>query len=441
MLNPWIPQAKKDGLSNKQAAFLAYTGREAMYGGAAGGGKSVALLMAALQHVEDPAYHALILRRTYKQLAKADSIMATSHEWLAGKARWNGDDYKWTFPSGATLEFGHMENEKAVYNYQGASWHFVAYDELTQFVETMYTYLFSRQRRQVGVQIPIRMRAASNPGGVGHHWVKKRFVEAGSCNPNRQFIPAKLTDNANIDQADYVRSLDELDPVTKAQLLAGDWDALPSGRFRRDTLDRFRYQIVNKQFDQGGEYVYGSRRCLCSNCWVFLTVDPAATAEGVRKRGDPDYTVISVWAVTPDRCLLWIDCIRFRLEIPDIVPQIQAVYGQYRPHFVGIEAVASNRGVLQLAMRTGMVVREVSPRGLDKLVRATPAMVLSESGRLWLPADRTHWLDEVITELLLFSGSGETHDDIVDTCSYACALMDEFQSDDARPFVLTGRAW
>jgi hypothetical protein len=118
--NPWVPDAVKEGLFAKQVEFLCYEGREALYGGAAGGGKSVALLVAALQFVEEPGYSALILRRTYKQLSKADSILAKAKEWLHGPrptrpgARcWNGDEHKFTFPSGATLEFGHMEHENA----------------------------------------------------------------------------------------------------------------------------------------------------------------------------------------------------------------------------------------------------------------------------------------------------------------------------------------
>lgn len=430
-------------LSGKQAAFLAFSGREAFYGGAAGGGKSWALLMAALQHVDDPRYRALILRRTYKQMSKADSIMSTSQEWLSGKAKWNGEAHKWTFPSGATLEFGHMEHAKSIFDYQGAAWHYVGYDELTQFHEAMYTYLFSRQRRRKASHIPTRMRSAGNPGGVGHVWVKARFIADATRAAGRLFVPAKLHDNLGIDVEDYLPGFAQLDPVTRAQLLEGNWDAIPSGRFKREALDAHRYRVVDEGFGQGGAYLFpGGRRVQRDDCWVFLTCDPAATAEGIRKTGDPDYTVVAAWAVTPSMDLLWLDCHRFRLEIPDVVPQIRSVYARHGPRFVAIEAVASNRGVLQLAQRTGMVVREVSPKGADKIVRAAPAMILSGAGRLWLPA-RAHWLDDAVTELLLFTGDGKTHDDQVDALSYACDLMQEFdgQASDARPMALSGRGW
>src|SRR6185503_17911918 len=84
--NPWIPRCIKDGLFPKQIEFLCFEGREALYGGSAGGGKSVCILAAALQFIDEPGYSALIMRRTHKQLAKADSILAKSKEWLWGKA-------------------------------------------------------------------------------------------------------------------------------------------------------------------------------------------------------------------------------------------------------------------------------------------------------------------------------------------------------------------
>src|SRR5712664_1987346 len=96
-----------------QTAFLLLECREAMYGGAAGGGKSDALLMAALQYVDVPSYATLILRRTFKQLSLPDAIMARSKDWLKGTgASWNEQRKQWVFPSGATLTFGHMQHEE-----------------------------------------------------------------------------------------------------------------------------------------------------------------------------------------------------------------------------------------------------------------------------------------------------------------------------------------
>jgi predicted phage terminase large subunit-like protein len=97
-------------------------------------------------------------------------------------ARWNDNDHRWTFPSGATLTFAHLQHEDDKYNYQGAAFQFIGFDELTQFTETQYTYLFSRMPAPEDAlhdgplgQVPLRIRAASNPGGPGHDWVKQRF--------------------------------------------------------------------------------------------------------------------------------------------------------------------------------------------------------------------------------------------------------------------------
>jgi hypothetical protein len=206
----------------KQAEFIALTDREALYGGAAGGGKSDALLMGALQHVHVPGYSALILRKTFRDLNQPDAIMARSKEWLRGTdAVWNDRDKRWTFPSGATLTFGYLDTEDDVYQYQGAAFQFIGFDELTQFPERPYRYLFSRLRRVKGVDLPLRMRAATNPGGIGHEWVRRRFIDPGD--PARPFVPAKLVDNPSLDAEDYRASLAELDSTTRQQLEHGVW--------------------------------------------------------------------------------------------------------------------------------------------------------------------------------------------------------------------------
>ena len=113
----------------KQLAFLLLPCREAFYGGSAGGGKSAALLMAALQYIDHPGYAALILRRTYADLALPGALMDRAHEWLGGSAaRWNSAEHSWTFPSGATLTFGYLEMEIHKFRYQSAEFQFCAFD-------------------------------------------------------------------------------------------------------------------------------------------------------------------------------------------------------------------------------------------------------------------------------------------------------------------------
>lgn len=418
--NPFLPDSIKTGMTPKQVEFLCYEGREALYGGAAGGGKSVALLAAALQFVDEPGYSALILRRTYKQLAKADSILSKAKEWLIGRkgVRWNGDEKKFTFPRGTTLEFGHMEHEDSKIDYQGGAWAFVGADEATQFTGSMLAYPRTRQRRPKGSRIPIRWRGGSNPGGIGHEYVKARYVD---CAPtvDRQFFPATIEDNPHIDQADYVQQLVEsgIDPITLAQLLRGDWNAYHGGRFKREWFRRWGRHPVNgfELLDAGT----GLWKFHESFRVIFQTCDPAASA---KRRAD--YTVLSTWGITRDHQLVWLDCERWQLEIPDIPARILASYKRHKPEFVAIEAVAANSAVYQHCRRLPMVVRRVSPLGEDKLVRATGAMNLAHDGRLYLPV-ASGWLDEAESELVRFTGDEkvDAHDDIVDTLSYAAQVL------------------
>lgn len=252
----------------KQREFLDLTCGEALYGGAAGGGKSDALLMAALQYVDQPGYAALLLRRTFADLALPGALMDRADTWLRGtSAHWNSMEHTWTFPSGATLTFGYLETETSKYRYQSAEFQFVGFDELTQFSETQYTYLFSRLRRLTGSEIPIRMRAASNPGGVGHEWVKSRFVSTESS-ADRVFVPARLHENPHVDQAAYLDALERLDDVTKAQLLEGNWDVTPAGayfsHFSRETSVRDIDPVPNWKTARTIDFGYHHPACL----WV-----------------------------------------------------------------------------------------------------------------------------------------------------------------------------
>ena len=220
----------------RQAEFLKLDCLEALYGGAAGGGKSDALLMAALQYVSVPNYAALVLRRTYADLSLPGAIMDRAKEWLIPRGiDWNDKEKRFTFPSGATLTFGYLDTSRDRFRYQGAELQFIGLDELTQWGETDYRYLLSRLRRLEGSQIPIRARAASNPGGQGHAWVKKRFVDPGS---GRAFVPATLNDNPHLDAVAYRASLAQLDSQTRRQLEHGEWVQDASGLVYRFDCER-----------------------------------------------------------------------------------------------------------------------------------------------------------------------------------------------------------
>jgi phage terminase large subunit-like protein len=256
----------------RQLVFLAVHTPQVLYGGAAGGGKSAALLAAALQYAEHPGYSALLIRRTFADLAQPGALITRSQEWLGGTAaRWDSSGHRWTFPSGATLTFGYLDSLRDKFRYQSAEFQFIGFDEATQFVESDYTYLFSRLRRLASSNVPLRMRAASNPGGIGHEWVRRRFVDPSTRDHDAAFIPAALADNPHLDQASYIASLSRLDPVTRRQLLSGDWTARQSGgMFRREWL-----RVFPADADLG-------RSVAESRSWDLAATEDGAHTVGVR---------------------------------------------------------------------------------------------------------------------------------------------------------------
>lgn len=214
--------------TEKQAEFLALDHFEALYGGAAGGGKSSALLMAALQYVHVPGYAALILRRQFTDLKQPGALMDRAESWLRDTdAIKREGGVRWDFPGGGSLVFGHALNLSEIKEqFSSAEFQFIGIDELTQgWSEEEYRFLLSRIRRPSGrarlASVPLRMRAATNPGGSGSAWVKRRFVEPGST--DRPFVAARLEHNPHIDAESYRRALAELDETTRAQLERGEW--------------------------------------------------------------------------------------------------------------------------------------------------------------------------------------------------------------------------
>lgn len=223
--NKYIPESHRNPFDN-QIDFLTYQSEELLYGGQAGGGKSDALLMAALQYVDQKDYSALLLRRTYQDLSQPNAIMDRAKKWLhpytsTGEVHWSEKTKTFTFPSGSTLSFGYLAHDNDLDQYQGSELQFVGFDELTQFTEKQYTYLHSRLRKLKKSDIPIRMRAGTNPGGRGHNWVKKRFILG-----DVPFIPSSFEDNIYLDTEEYTKSLMKLDELTRRQLMDGDWDAV-----------------------------------------------------------------------------------------------------------------------------------------------------------------------------------------------------------------------
>ena len=235
----WSPQPR-------QAAFMARPEDEALYGGAAGGGKSDALVMEALRQIHLPCYKGLILRKTYPQLAELVDKSLRYYPLVCPSASYNASSHVWRFPSGAKIVFGSLQHPKDKFNYQGQAYDFIAFDELTQFTWEEYAYLFSRNRPN-GAGTRCYVRATANPGGVGHGWVKERFITPATPmntmweavkirypdgreevrHKSRIFVPSSVFDNTALlaNDPDYITRLASLPEAERKALLYGDWDS------------------------------------------------------------------------------------------------------------------------------------------------------------------------------------------------------------------------
>lgn len=249
----WRPQPRQ--LSFLKACGLSYAYDKAAtnkplakvigYGGAAGGGKSDALLgIAFLAAFRYPKCNIGYFRREYPQLEGPGGAIMRSQQLFSGIAKWNGSQLRWTFPTGAILEFCHCKNEADMYNYQSQQFDIILFDEGTQFTRTIYRFMLTRNRATVDGGFTPFIAIGTNPGNVGHVWFKDEFVDIGTpeipheveVEPGKfethVFIPAKLADNQILETRDpgYRKSLEAQAEDIRRMMLDGDFD-VAQGRY------------------------------------------------------------------------------------------------------------------------------------------------------------------------------------------------------------------
>ena len=255
-----------------QTDFLAASEREVLYGGSAGGGKSFGLLADPLRYFSNPNFNGLILRRTNDELRELIWKSRELYPRAYPGAKWQEKKSQWVFPSGAKLWMTFLERDEDCLRYQGLSFSYIAFDELTQH-PTPFAWNYMRSRlRTTDPDLPIFMRATTNPGGPGHGWVKRMFIDPAPAGKSfaatnidtgdtleypaghekegqplfqRRFIPASLKDNPYLQQGgQYEANLLSLPEMQRRQLLEGDWNiadgaAFPEFRTPIHTMEPF----------------------------------------------------------------------------------------------------------------------------------------------------------------------------------------------------------
>ncbi len=265
-----------------QTEFLAAPETDVLYGGAAGGGKSYAMLVDPLRYAHRAAHRALILRRSMPELRELIDKSRELYPRAFPGSKFREVEKIWNFPSGAKIEFGFLERDADVYRYQGQAYSWIGFDEITHLAtEFSWNYLASRLRT-TDSEITPYMRCTANPGGVGSSWVKKRYVNPSVPNESftgddgltRKFIPARLADNPFLaEDGRYEQMLNALPPVQRKQLLEGNWDVTEGAAFSEFEIDTH----VITPFDipihwervKGIDYGYASE----SAC-VWAAIDP-----------------------------------------------------------------------------------------------------------------------------------------------------------------------
>ncbi|HEV2590636.1 MAG TPA: phage terminase large subunit [Gaiellaceae bacterium] len=407
-----------------QEAFLMLSAYEAFYGGAAGGGKTAALLMSALQYADVPGYHALLLRPSLTELALPGNLIDLSHDWLAAtKASWNAEMNQWRFPGrtrsgagGATLTFGYLRDDGDVARYAGTSFSYLGFDELTRFPELHYRRMQRVLRQPTGMQrgdpapdgtcladVPARLRAASNPGLDHHEWVRARFVDPNTRPDDVVYLPCRRTDNPHLDHDAYSKSLVDLPAAERERLMNGNWDIANDGElFKRDW-----FSIIEPAD------VPAATKAV--RYWDLAATEPSAG------NPNPDWTVGLRLDLHPETGVFYItDIVRVR-EAAGAIEELVAATAEADGPAVQIvieqEGGSSGKAVTDRYhshILRGYASSSDRPSGA-KDVRARPVAAAAENGLLRLARGRN--TNPFLDELTAFP-HGE-HDDCVDALAGA----------------------
>lgn len=450
----------------RQLTFLSLDADEALYGGAVGGGKSSCLLLDSLRYVHIPGYSALLLRTDLQRFKLPGGLIPRSHEWLYGKATWNGSLNQWTFPSGATLRFGFLNNMQDRGRYMSTEFQYIGYDELTEFSEENYLFMFSRLRMKETIKahgVKARVRGASNPGSKGHEWVMKRFItddakedlknnelkrsyvtkdSVENYGSVRVFVPAKLADNPSINKDDYMKQLIHLPPLTRQRLVNGDWSVMPEGLVKEHwfryysfmgediltlvtTMDREGNTLHTNDILERFEHI-NDHSSMNTGAYRFLTIDTAGGMKQIiddKKGKVTSYTAIGVWDSFFSKsrgkrnlCLRYVW--RGKEGFTAIASKILELNTLWKPSKIRIEDKTMGPGLADL-LKHKCPISLISSGIVDKVVRSAGFLNMMEQGLVFFPKIENTWKPAYEAELLSWQGLDTDTNDQIDISSYA----------------------
>jgi hypothetical protein len=366
----------------RQSELLACADFEVLYGGAAGGGKSDALLIDCLglnnpdgASILNPRYSAVIFRKTYGELAEFEKRSLVWYVRIVPGAKFNASDMLWRFPSGAQVRFAYCARYGDALAHQGREYQWIGWDELTHWPDAdSYEFLLTRLR-STDAAIPCYVRATTNPGGVGHQWVRDRWAIEDSGDATRfqdgqgrwrRFIPARLSDNPFLGD-DYRKTLEGRSEMMRRALLDGRWDVLEiPGAIYRDQLEKARIE-----------------------------------GRIGRVAHDPVLPVHTFWdlGVGDSTCIWFVQQVRDEVRVidyyeasgeglPHYAQVLQArgyTYGRHwAPHDIQVRELGSGRSRVEVAASLGIRF-DVTPNiGIDDGIHALRMLF----GRLWFDAER-----------------------------------------------------
>lgn len=446
--------------------------KEILYGGGLAGGKTVGIMHLACQYVHVPGYHCIIFRRTNPNCQ--DLIDRLTSE-LAGKATFNGSlrGGRFTFPSGAIIDIGYMQHLRDRENYKGPEYQCIVFEEVTEFLERQYTFMFSRLRaprcpihqgkfveqcrqcKRAGLlnKIPRRVVATCNPDGDGLLWTKERWItqrmvdqiKEGKAKPiyrrkvrksllgktheyQQAFIPSLAHDNPGIDADAYLA--DVTSGMTRSEALAnayGWWSAREGSVFEEHQFKRYKQRdelllpVTSTATFQGQRY-------------RFQTVDVAHTAakRALAKKYNPSWSVIATWDYfeSPEKALFLRFIWRRRVEWLQLKAGSLQQAHEWKPDCIVIEDIPGSKSLIADMIVEGWHVKPFNPsrkqfKGASggrsgKLDRSHEFQKMLERGQVYIPEDdHASWVGRYVSEMIMFAGDDKETSDQVDVSSMA----------------------